>query len=126
MPYQGAYPGYYPPPPPPPKKEGWHPAVYVGIGVAIAVGVGKLMDTVKSKQNDIQQAMMQQMLKSMMARAVSSALDLSSERVLSETPVPVLTGASPAAMNERGLLRGEVRERHNLSDELVSVPQRAV
>lgn len=65
MQYQG-YPGYYPPPPPPPQKEGLPPFVWVGIGVAVAVGAGKLLDTAKSKQGDIQQAMMQQMLKSMM------------------------------------------------------------
>lgn len=82
-PYQGAYPGYYPPPPPPPKKEGLSPAIWVGIGVAIAVGAGKLMDTMKSKQNDIQQAMMQQMLKSMMARPSAAPASLTGRNTVS-------------------------------------------
>ena len=64
-PYQG-YPGYYPPPPPP-RKEGPNALLWVGVGVGISFGVGKLLELGKAKQGDLQQAMMQQMLKSMMA-----------------------------------------------------------
>jgi len=66
-PYQGYPPGYYPPPPP--KKDGLPPVAWVGLGIAIAFGLSKLLDMGKAKQNELQQAMMQQMLKSMMARA---------------------------------------------------------
>ena len=70
-PYPGAYP-YYPPPPPPPKAaagSGFPPWVWVAFGVALAGLGGKLLEGAKSKQQDIQQAMMQQMLKSMMGGA---------------------------------------------------------
>jgi hypothetical protein len=67
-PYAGAYP-YYPPPPPPPKAasgSGFPPWVWVALGVVLAGLGGKLLEGAKSKQADLQQAMMQQMLKSMM------------------------------------------------------------
>ena len=64
-PYAGAYP-YYPPPPPPPKAasgSGFPPWVWVALGVVLAGLGGKLLEGAKSKQADLQQAMMQQMLK---------------------------------------------------------------
>jgi len=65
-----AYPGYYPPQPPPPPKSSSLPAwAWVALGVLLAGLGGKLLEAGKAKQADIQQAMMQQMLKSMMGSA---------------------------------------------------------
>jgi hypothetical protein len=75
-PYAGAYP-YYPPPPPPPKAasgSGFPPWVWVALGVVLAGLGGKLLEGAKSKQADLQQAMMQQMLKSMMALAAQEVV----------------------------------------------------
>jgi hypothetical protein len=66
-----AYPGYYPPPPPPKAaaSSAFPPWMWVALGVGLAGLASKLMEGAKSKQADIQQAMMQQMLKSMMGGA---------------------------------------------------------
>jgi len=64
-----SYPGYYPPPPPPAKAEGLPPWLWVAVGVALAGLGGKLLEGAKSKQADVQAAMMQQMMKSMMGGA---------------------------------------------------------
>jgi len=64
--YQQAYPpqGYYYPPPQ--KKGGDTPGwMLVGLGVALAVGFGKVMEFVGGKKGDMQSMMLQQMMKQM-------------------------------------------------------------
>ena len=63
---QQAYPpqGYYYPPPQ--KKGGDTPGwMLVGLGVALAVGFGKVMEFVGGKKGDMQSMMLQQMMKQM-------------------------------------------------------------
>ena len=57
--------GYYAYPPPQ-KKGGDTPGwVLVGVGVALAVGAGKVMEFVGGKKGDMQSMMLQQMMKQM-------------------------------------------------------------